>query len=410
MKAIKQFSLPCSTLTILCLGFSSWITGCGLERGSKYDGDKDFGRQTTNQDDGNNDTGLENPPTPSPKPSDGPDVDTTPVEPEDPQDAILGHYGFVADFKKESLLKIVKGEKEAYLTPLSFFERTGLSIAGISKIFDMEGTLESLDIITQEAGTGRSEVTQNAVTQKGDALAEKAGRKESISGKQKLFWKLSSQSTDCPKPFICADRITWTPVKGPSFSYCFRNAADQKSISVPYAPNTQFKPENFEEVLPGDGVKTSAPFIISKHEGIVDCTQEGTVTLDIKAAQWSIEYKRMPQSLPRGFYRKATFNPIVPDSEIKIKYAPYSFEFGRAYLPNDGQFIDTISRFSSSTIYYLNSSEKVFTKIVKTNQMPVELLNIFYGMQIDYEFEFCTHKNTVLVPNPVNHCPTRVRR
>ncbi len=395
-------------LLLICWNLMS----CGLDRSHKYNDDKNFGRK--------NAPPANAPPTKPPL-TDGPEetppagsedpVVPTEPEPTAPLDSLLGHYGYAADFNASSLQKLVKGEKEATLSSFSFIEMGALTVKGFFKILNRTDTVENLDIITKEAGEKYNDVTQIASTGKGDELFNLSGRSESASGTQVLHWKLSGpEGSECPRAFICADRITWKPVTGESWSYCFRNQGTLDSITVPFSPNSQFKTEDFADALPAGGVKVSKPYIISVHPGIVDCNNKNTETRNIYLAQWEVEFKKQGASLPDKFYKFATFQPLVPDSKITVRHNPYSEELKRSYIPINGKLIDSISRFSSSTAYYINSSERVFTKIVKTNQSTVNegIFSFFvYGTQIDYEFEFCTHKDKTLVPNPVNHCPSK---
>jgi hypothetical protein len=396
-----------------------FVAGCGVSTSPHYEGEKTFGR--TSEVDPHADSDMEgsdieetdhqsDPIPPSPiDPEPVTNDEETPVidEPTTSGHDLLGHYSFKGYFEVDTLARIIDGRGiEGELVSDSFLD--SMVKGYFENVTNVEGP-ETLDLVTNEDGRGRQKVEQIGHTTKGDRVNETNNNSESQSGKQTLYWNLDQDflaASGCPKTFVCVDRITWQPERGDEWTYCFYDKESKKPIAVPYSPNTHFGPEAFKAALGPTG-EVRRKFIISKHSGLHSCDSPDRTTLTRHVLEWKLSLGNLIPSREPGFLKLAKYRPLIPDTEVSISYQPYSESLGRSYQPRKAPFIDQMSRFNSKIQYFLNSKEHVFVKMIRTVQAPTSGLStwIANGMQVNYVFEFCTHK--AIVEDPVNHCKTR---
>jgi hypothetical protein len=415
--------------TLASVVFISSFFACGIDRGPHYPNNKDFGKDPKKNDP------MDVTPPAAP-PSEPPQTD----EPTDPPPVssgteLLGHYGFVGYFESDTVARIVDQsgtdgviESGGLLDPV---------LRGILEILTMDESNERLELITKENGLKRHSVSMPGHTANGDFLADLVGD-DSKSGTQTLDWPLigGDQTRECPTPFICVDRILWSPEVGPKFTYCFRDLETDLSHAVPYAPNTQFGPDAFAASIP-DGLLVGKPFVATKHPGHVTC-EEQVETRTRQTFQWRVSIGNLAAARGRGFLKKATFKPLTPDSEISIEFKPFNTGLGRWWQPRRPPFVDQMSRFNAKIKYFMNSKERAFVKITHTIQTPMlgnssrsvdrgnysdtffdsvfdlmltSLTSILFasdkttGLQVDYSFEFCGHR--AAHQNLFDHCKGR---
>ena len=426
------------------------LTNCGIDASSHYDQrEKTFGKERVEPaplDSGSEGDIPSATPTPPAPPilTPPPTIEPTPTPEEPPATSghdTLSQFGLTGYFENDSLTRIIRGSGSD-----GQFENSSVYDGALQRLFaymNSDESTEVLDLLTREDGKGRHLVTQTALTNNGDRIAKIKG-KESQSGTQKLYWVLGSEDRvrECPNTFICVDRITWTPILGRSATYCFKDLASKQPVVVPYSPNPQFSPDAFKASIPGNRFQ-SKPFLMTKHDGIVDCKDPDIVTVDLRAYQWQISIGDLGAARKPGFLRKALFKPLAPDSELSVEIRPFDPTRNRTYQPNRGPFIDEVSRFNTKIHYYMSSSNRSFVKVTRTIQtsfekpfrqwldnvastyegsflyipvvmainslkalIPVDDSTI--GLQVEYTHEFCTHKSNV--EHAFNHCTGKVSR
>lgn len=337
--------------------------------------------------------------TPTPTP--------TPSEPEEPPPSsghdVLSREAFTGYFNSKALRRIVKGTGDE----ATFSDMRSIAEQGFTYLFKRltaDESNEKLAMLVQEDGDDRQIVSQTVHTAGGDKVAKTNGQKETKSGMQQLFWVLGGQG-DCPRVFVCVDKIQWTPEDGQSWTYCFKDLKTDGPISVPYAPNPNFGPGSFKSAIPGGSI-LSKPFYMTRHPGLVACNDTRILTLARDLVQWRVAIGTLDDSRGPDFFRKATHTPLVPDTEIEVQYSLYSEKLGRSYLPPQGPYLNDISRFNRKARYFLDSKEHALAKITLTMQSSFDSmlpgLRDSSGLEIEYTQEFCKHVDEKAAQ--FNHC------
>lgn len=385
------------------------IASCGIDNGNHYGPDnKTFGQDKSQNQELTHPTPRPRVATPTPTPAQPtPTVSPTPpptteLPPPSTGDALLSEESLAGYFDIKSLKRIVRGPgAEGTFSSDSIMDS---ALRGIFGKIVKNDSVEFLDVLIREEGEGRQVVLENAITGGGDRLAELQKTGETKSGMQKLHWVLGEHG-NCPKTFICADRIEWHPVHGQLWTYCFKDMITDKAIVVPYAPNPNFGPESFAASIPNGAIE-SQPFIMTKHPGSVKCDQAHIITQDRQLIQWKVSIGNLNDSRQPNFYRKAKFEPLTPDTEIVVEYGRYSEDLGRRYQPKQAPFIDDISRFNSKVRYFLNSQEHALAKVILTVQSPISvpMSSDTTGVQVDYVQEFCFSRDVGKGEKSYNHC------
>lgn len=429
----------------ILLVLAAAATSCGIATSPHYNGTKDYGQDIDNTPLTASDEPVETPPS-----APAPTIPTPPLpapvsEPtgEEPpatsgQD-LLSHYELVGYLDTSTTARIIEGSgTDGEISPEGNIDPP---IRALLRLMTSMNSDDTMEIITHENGRDRQSVTQKANSPSGDFISSMRGD-DSQSGTQTLDWVLDQgkakmkDSGSCPRPFICVDRIIWQPNKGDTWTYCFRDADTNLSLSVPYAPNTQFGPDGFRSALP-DGFHLSKPFAITKHPGKVSCTDPNIETRDRDLMMWRASLGTLAASRRPGFLKKAVHKPLTSDTEVLIEYKPYNTRLGRWWQPKRAPFVDQMSRFNTKLRYFLNSQDRSFVKIIRTVQLPLNLsmadafdafasrndtfslaplasdaaigLRTMFsnddtttGIQINSIFEFCSHKAVHV--NRFNHC------
>lgn len=410
---MKYFMQTFSVAALTALALAS----CGIDSGSHYDPDsKTFGHEKPKGPPLNDPSAVPAPTATPPiivsAPTATPSPDATPAPSEEPEvpppssgHDVLASEGLSGYFDGKAIKRVVKGEgSEGSLVSDTWFD------FAFRKIFGDIGAKseEQMSIEIKEDGRGRQIVTETATTEMGDKLNKFKGSVESQSGVQKLYW--SSGSTEdlgnCPKTFICVDRIEWIPFKGRSRTFCFKDVATGKPIVVPYAPNPNFGPEAFKASLPDNSLE-SKPFYATQHPGIAACDAMNLETQDQQLVQWKVSLGDLRDTVKTDFFRKAKFKPLKPDTEIVVEYGLYSPELKRRYQPNGSPFLEDVTRFYTKSRYFLESTEHVLAKLVLTIQSAasVPLYTTTTGLQLEYHQEFCVNKHDG--DQAFNHCTGR---
>lgn len=338
-------------------------------------------------------------PTPTPDP--------VPTEPDEPPPSsghdVLSRESFSGYFNSKALRRIVKGTgDEATFSDMRSFAEQGFTF--LFKKLTADESNEKLDMLVREDGDVRQIVSQTVSTAGGDKVAKTNGQKETKSGMQQLFWMLGGQG-DCPRVFVCVDKIQWTPKEGQSWTYCFKDLKTDGPISVPYAPNPNFGPGSFKSAIP-EGSILSKPFYMTRHPGLVACDDTRILTLARDLIQWRVAIGNLNDTRSPDFFRKATHTPLVPDTEIQVEYSLYSEKLQRGYLPPQGPYLNDISRFNRKSRYFLDSKEHALAKITLTMQTSFDSvlpgLRDSSGLEVEYTQEFCKHVDDN-APQ-LNHC------
>ena len=396
------------------------FTACGVDSGNHYgQDDKTFGqdkqvpRPTTNP-------GLVPSPThtsaPTATPTAAPIATPTvtpppatpaPGEPEEPPPSsghdILSREAFTGYFNGKVLRRIVKSSgDEATFSEMKSWAEQGFIL--LFKKLTSDESNEKLDMLAREDGDDRQLVSQTVNTAGGDKVAKSNGQKETKSGTQQLFWALGGQG-ECPRVFVCVDKIQWTPKDGASWTYCFKDLKTDALIAVPYAPNPNFGPGSFKAALP-QGSLLSKPFYMTRHPGLVSCSDPRILTLERDLVQWRVSLGNLSDTRSPDFLKKATHTPLVPDTEVTVDYSLYSEKLGRSYLPPHGPYLNDISRFNPKSRYFLDSKEHALAKITLTMQSSFESiipgLTDSSGLEVEYTQEFCMHVDEKTAQ--FNHC------
>jgi len=307
----------------------------------------------------------------------------------------------------------------------------GIIATGLSFMVS-EDSKETLEMIVNQQNTETNVVKQHVQTDGGDALMSFKGESESQSGTQTLEWALSNDETSgvvntCPKTFVCLKRMIWRPTSGKTKTYCYRDHATKKPVTIPYSANSNFSREAYQAAI-GDGL-TSKPIDVITRPGDVSCDDPEAVTLDINQVVYQLSLGDMSAPAHPDFIRRAKVEPLNVDNEVVINYSLYDPSNRAPYTPKKGPFIDQLTRLNSKLRFFMNSSEHVIVKLETTVTSPfrfgtsstAQFLKDAYGssigdsfaaltgqenniegIQINYAFEFCTHKS--MVKQPLNHC------
>ncbi|MCX6126125.1 MAG: hypothetical protein NTV34_15445 [Proteobacteria bacterium] len=421
------------------------LTSCGVQDGPHYQEQKDFGRDPVATPLVTEETRTEAPPeiakTSVPKHTAAEIEEKLPVEPPSTSGHdLLGHYNFKGYFDSSSVARIVNSSgSDGEITDSGIFDPI---LKGLFDLLTSDESNETLNILTHEDGHTKQAVTQKAHTENGDFLSYLKGD-DAQSGTQILDWLLATTDSvsECPRPFICVDRIQWQSEDHSEWTYCFQNPDTKSQVVVPYGPNSQFGLEAFKAALPKGSLK-GTPVVMIKHPGLVSCDNPNVETRSRQLIQWKISMGDLSRARKPGFLKKAIYKPIAPDAEIVIEYQPFNSRLSRGWQPKKPPFIDQVSRFNTKVRYFLNSQERSIVKIERTVQSPmvnpVELAttslrktyagtffaslidqaitglqNIFSmhenttGLQVTYSFEFCGHR--AANADRFDHCTGRVR-
>lgn len=346
--------------------------------------------------------------TPAPTPVITPAPPTpAPGEPDEPPPSsghdILSREAFTGYFNSKALRRMVKNDgAEAKFSDMKSFAEQGFLL--LFKKMTSDESNEKLNMLVREDGEERQLVSQTVHTAGGDKVAKTNGQKETKSGTQQLFWVLGGQG-ECPRVFVCVDKIQWTPENGESWTYCFKDLKTDALISVPYAPNPNFGPGSFKAAIP-NGSLLAKPFYMTRHPGLVSCNDTRILTFERDLIQWRITLGNLSETRNPDFLKKATHTPLVPDTEIVVDYSLYSEKLGRSYVPAHGPYLNDISRFNPKSRYFLDSKEHALAKISLTMQSTFESMipgiSDSTGLEVEYTQEFCLHVDEKTAQ--FNHC------
>ena len=202
---------------------------------------------------------------------------------------------------------------------------------------------------------------------------------------------------------------------------------DQKTSHNTLQCEFQLSREAYQAAI-GDGL-TSKPIDVITRPGDVSCDDPEAVTLDINQVVYQLSLGDMSAPAHPDFIRRAKVEPLNVDNEVVINYSLYDPSNRAPYTPKKGPFIDQLTRLNSKLRFFMNSSEHVIVKLETTVTSPfrfgtsstAQFLKDAYGssigdsfaaltgqenniegIQINYAFEFCTHKS--MVKQPLNHC------
>ena len=352
-------------------------------------------------------------------------------EPEAPSNQMLSHYGFGGYFNLGTVHRILRGSDEIN-GEISTGGLLDDMLSGVLSLVIGEDTRETLKMLIRQNGEGRNTVQQAAITEGGDNIAAIKGD-ESQSGVQYLDWVLgdSERSAQCPRPFVCIDRMVWSPNSGNTMTYCYRDPITKQRLAIPYSANPHFSAEAFAIII-GRGIK-SKPIDVVSHPGNVSCDDKNVETRAIRQVVYKLSLGGLHDQRRPGFLKKAIHRGLVADAEVIIDYSLYHPTLKQPYLPKHGPYIDQLTRLNSRMKFFTSDKEHVMVKIERTVQSPLKLegsqITEFFreaygdwaatavglifpadsdteGAQMVYTFEFCTHLG--VVRNPFNHCTGRV--
>jgi hypothetical protein len=364
--------------------------------------------------------------------SDQTSPETQPTLPELPTNQLLSHYGFQGYFNLDTVRRIFRGSDEIN----GEISSGGLLDDMLSTLLGLvlgQNTRETLSLLIRQNGAGRNAVTQTANTEGGDNLSAIKGD-ESQSGIQYLDWVLgdNERSAACPRPFVCIDRMVWSPNEGQTTTYCYRDPLTQQRVAIPYSANPHFSAESFASFI-GSGIK-SKPIRVTSHPGNVSCDQANLDTNRSQLVVYKLSLGHLHDQRSPNFIRKAVHRRLVADAEVIIDYSLYNPTLKQPYLPKEGPYIDQLTRLNSRMKFFTSDKEHVMVKIERTVQSPLkleasqltEIIRSNYGdwaasaaalifpadgdtqgAQMVYTFEFCTH--LAVVRQPFNHCTGQVQ-
>jgi hypothetical protein len=404
----------------ITIAFLMSLSSCGIDQEPRWK-DKNFGEL----DQSAPETNL---PLPPPDRQLPPEAD--PETPE-PNNQLLSYFGFNGYFNLDTIHRITRGTDEIN----GEVSEGGVLDNLLSKIIGTiigENTRETLSLMTRRNGEGRNSIQQVGTTEGGDKIAAIKGD-ESQSGIQFLDWVLgnSKRASHCPTPFICIDRMVWSPASGSTMTFCYRDPDTKERIAIPYSVNPHFSSESFANAI-GRGIQ-SKPFEVVSHPGNVSCDETQVETRDVRLVIYKLTLGALGDQRRPGFLKKAIHRPLSADTEVILNYSLYHPTMNQPYLPKRGPYIDQMTRLNSRMKFFINDAEHVMVKIERTVQSPLKFegskITDFFreaygewtgdavaqvfpsegdteGAQMVYTFEFCTHLG--VVKNPFNHCTGRV--